>query len=244
MLPVSAACVVANGARETLSMLLNAPVTLRLFEPVIPTPRGWRAILRDARCYRIRSSVADAAIVLRAGDAIAFAAALFGEPRATDERRALSPIECELLDRMVNAIAANLAAVCGAREGNAERVAEIGGFVTYFELSLEEPLNARLGIALSREPSPETGNRIGIAQLSAVTLAACSSLELGVVQAASIAHLEVGASIAIEAGWLSRGRLTLEGQILARGTCGVRNGRYALAIDSPPDGVSVRGHGI
>jgi len=243
-LPVSAACVVANGARETLSALLSVPVTLRLFEPAIPTPSGWRAILQDARCYRIRGSVADAAIVLRIRDAIAFAAALFGESRASEARSALSPIECELLDRMVNALSVNFAAICGSREGHAERVAEIGGFVTYFELSLEEPLNAHLGVALSREPLPETGSRIQLAQLAAVSLRARSSFELGTVEAASIAHLEAGAMLVIEAASLSRGRLTLEGQTLARGTCGVRNGRYTLAIDRIADAASVRGHGL
>ncbi|HEY6325785.1 MAG TPA: hypothetical protein VIW73_04615, partial [Candidatus Cybelea sp.] len=79
-LPASAACVVANGIRETLTALLGSPVTLRLFEPVMPDPDAWDAIARDATMYRVRGSVADAAIVLRAADAIAFASAVFGEP--------------------------------------------------------------------------------------------------------------------------------------------------------------------
>lgn len=230
-LPVSAACVVANGVRETLAALLGAAVTLRLLEPTIPTPHGWRAILQSARCYRIRGTVADAAVVLRGDDAIAFATALFGESRANAARRALSRIECDVLDRMVNALAANLTAVCGARAGHsAERVAEIGDFITYFELLLEEPLVARVGIALSREPSVENGSCVGIAQLGGVSMSAQSSLDLGTAEAASIAGLEIGRVVRFEAGSLARCRLTLYGRTLASGTCGVRNGRYSLAV--------------
>jgi hypothetical protein len=150
LLPISAACVVANGVRETLSSLLCAPAGLRLFEPVIPEPGAWSRIVEKARLYRVNGNVADAAIVLREADAIALIAALFGEshlPALT--ARELSPIENDVLDRLVNAIAANLSAVCGAREGHfVERVGRVAEFVTFFELLLEEPVAARIGIAL------------------------------------------------------------------------------------------------
>ena len=61
----SAACVVANGVRETLSSLLGLPVSMRLFEPSIPAPQAWPANLREARLYRVRGNITDAAIVLR-----------------------------------------------------------------------------------------------------------------------------------------------------------------------------------
>ena len=106
MLPISAACVVANGVRETLSSLLRVSVGVRLFEPSIPSPQAWPAILERARLYRLRGHVADAAIVLRPVDAAALAAALFGESHPAGARD-LSPIECDVIDRMVSTIAAN-----------------------------------------------------------------------------------------------------------------------------------------
>jgi Type III flagellar switch regulator (C-ring) FliN C-term len=236
-LPISAACVVANGVRETLSSLLGAPVLLRLFEPSIPSPQAWPAISRDARLYRTRGSVADAAVVLRAPDAIAFAAALFGESHAASTaERALSPIECEVLDRMINAIAANLTAVCGTREVLAvERVAAIGGFVTYFELLVEEPIAARIGIALSRDPAPEPRGCVEMEHLAGVRLKTLALLDAGRIAAAAVASLAVGAIVPIGRPELHRCSLTVGGRVLARGSCGVRNGRYALTVEAMHD---------
>ncbi len=232
MLPASAACVVANGVRETLTALLGAPVTLRLFEPVIPDPCAWDAIARDATMYRVRGSVADAAIVLRASDAIALAGAVFGEPAAR-EARALSPIERDVVDRAAGAIAANLIAVCGAREGRVvERVAMIHGFVTFFEVSIESPVEARIGIALSRDPTPEPRGGLELAHLADVRVRTFAAIDLGSARAAAVGAIGVGAILPIQSGDLRRCTLAVAGRRLASGACGVRNGRYAIAADT------------
>ncbi len=185
-LPVSAACVVANGARETLGTLLGSPVALRLLEPVIPTPQAWTAILHGAYLYRVGGGVCDAAIVIRRGDAVALTGALFGETRTNeDASRSLSPIECEVLDRLVNAIAGNLSAVCGQRESHAtQRVVQASGFVTYFELLVDEPVAARLGVALSRDPSPEARAALELKHLADVRVSVRASFDLEPVEAA------------------------------------------------------------
>ncbi len=232
-LPISAACVVANGIRETLSSLLGGSVSVRLFEPTIPGPHMWPAILRDARIYRVRGSVADAAVVLRAPDALPVAAALFGESPCAVAQRALSPIECDVVDRMINAVAANLGAVCGSLEGHTvERVGALDGFVSYFELLIEKPVAARIGIALSREPSPEARGSLELRHLGAVRLTASASLDLGETEAAAVARLVVGAMIPVEPAKLNRCSLTAQGRRLARGACGVRHGRYAFCADA------------
>ncbi len=232
-LPASAACVVANGVRETLSSLLGGPVAVRLLEPSVPGPEVWRVILQDARLYRVRGKVADAAVILRPSDAVALAATLFGESHAgIAAQRTLSPIECDVLDRMVGAIAANLAAVCGAREGNCtERVASIRGFVTYFEL-LVEPAGAGIGIALSRDPSPEAGAPLDVAHLAGVKLTALASLDAGSIEVAGIARLAVGAIVPLAPADLHRCTLVVHGHRFARGSCGVRNDRYAFHVDA------------
>jgi hypothetical protein len=230
-LPASAACVVANGVRETLTSLLGS-VTLRLFEPVIPDPNAWQAITRDAILYRVRGSVADGAVILRSCDAIELVSAVFSEPASRFAvERMLSPIELDVIDRIARAIAANLAAVCGARDASPpERVAEIRGFVTFFELLLEKPAQARVGIALSRDPSPEPSGCVEFGHLAGVRVAAAVTLDLGTARAAAVTRLAAGAILPIRAGDLRRCALISHGRRLARGICGIRNGRYAFAV--------------
>ncbi len=228
-LPASAACVVANGIRETLSALLGTPVTLRLFEPVIPDPRAWDAIARNATIYRVRGSVADAAIVLRAHDAVALASGIFGEPAASGART-LSPIERDVIDRAATAIAGNLIAVCGAREGSAiEGVSAIDRCVTFFEMSMERPVEARIGIALSRDPVPEPHGGLDLAHLADVRVSAVAAIDLGTAPAAAVGEIAVGTMLPIRPEALGRCTLATAGRRLARGVCGVRNGRYAIA---------------
>jgi hypothetical protein len=232
-LPVSAACVVAGGMRETLASILGVAIAVRLLEPVIPSPEAWSAIARGALLYRFRGSVADAAIVLRPADAAALAGAAFGERTAPALERELSPLERDVLDRTVAAIAGTLNAVCGTREREViERVHAIGGFVTYFEIVLEQSVEARIGIALSRDPAPEPHGKLEIDDLGDISLAPAVCIDLDGIEAAALARLAVGAILPISPSRRFYGRLRVGGRTLARGTCGIRNGRYALAIEA------------
>lgn len=233
-LPIGAACVVANGVREILSSLLGAPVGMRLFEPCIPSRRAWQTLLHDARIYRVRGTVADAAVVLRAADAVALAATLFGEAQIAElPERPLSPLECDVLDRMVNAFAANLGTVCGTRENHSvERVAGLAGFVTYFELIVTDPVAARIGVALSRDPSPEGGATLDVAVLGGVTVSVRASLDLGGTDVAAVVRLATGDVIALSHASLQRCVMLAGHREIASGVCGVRNGRFAMAVDA------------
>jgi hypothetical protein len=231
-LPTSAACVVANGVRETLTALFSSPVELLVIEPSLPPPSAWTSILKDAVLYRVRGKVADAAIILRQADALALSAALFGETLTTHSDRELSPIERDVLDRTTNAIAAHLSSVCGTRERRCvERVATIRGYATYFELLLEKPVAARIGFALSREPLPESSRRVEIANLAGVLITARASLDLGLVSSRAVTCLHPGALVPLRPGDLRRCALNIHGRGLAYGRCGVRNGRYALSVE-------------
>ncbi|MBV8066990.1 MAG: FliM/FliN family flagellar motor switch protein [Candidatus Eremiobacteraeota bacterium] len=234
---MSAACVVANGVRETLSSLARVPVAMRLFAPSIPAPHAWSAILHDAHLYRVRGSVADAAIVLRPGDAVALAAMLFGESSTSDApSRALSAIERDVIDRMMDAIAVNLDVVCGVREGRrVERVGEIAGFVTYFELLVSEPLAGRIGIALSRDPAPAAGSVLDVAHLAGLPLTAQASIEVGKTNMVSVTRIAVGSVVPLPIAALNRCVLTAQGHPVARGNCGVSNGRYAFLVEPRRD---------
>src|SRR5581483_8029409 len=99
-------CVVANGVREALASLLLVPVEVRLFEAVIPSIEAWEAILQDALLFHVQGSLNEAAIVLRPRDACTLACAAFGEQM--DAERALSPIEHEVIQRLLRSLAGTL----------------------------------------------------------------------------------------------------------------------------------------
>ena len=204
-LPTSAACVVANGVRETLASVLGVPVEVGLSEPAIPRPEAWPAIVRDAMLYRIAGTIADAAIVLRCNDALALSGALFGEPVQPQPARALSPIERDVLDRTVRALAAHFGALCGTRETHAiERIESLGRFSTYFEIFIESPLEARLGIALSRDPQSPPQQRFEMAHLAEVPLRLRATVDVGVLRGSEAAGLRSGTLIPLGAAPLQR----------------------------------------
>lgn len=232
LLPVGAACVVASGIRERLGAVLDAAVRVRLFEPAIPSPHAWESIARGARIVRIRGSAADAAIVLRPGDALALACAAYGETWcARSPFRELSALEGRALDRIVTAVAETLAPVCGTFEREPpERLATLAGFVSYFEVLIESPLEARLGIALSRDPAPERRSGLRPEDLDDVAIEAVARVDLGEIAAAALAALAPGAIVPITHWDGSRGSLHAAGRTLAVGACGIRNGRYAFIV--------------
>jgi len=233
LLPVSAACVVASGVRETLSELIGEAVLLKLYEPAIPSPAAWTHIVRDATIYRVRGARCDAAIILRPCDAAAIAGAAFGETAVA--ARDLSALEQAVMERTVRAISAHFGPICGAAESlNFEEIRAIGGLQTFFELQIERPVSARIGIALARDPSPpEAQPEIVPESLLDLGIELAVRTNLGSYAALSIAQLEPGTILPLPAGAL-RGTLEIAGSLLTSGECGISGGRYAIVLDHIP----------
>jgi Type III flagellar switch regulator (C-ring) FliN C-term len=229
-LPVSAACIVASAVRETLASLFGEPVALKLYEPVIPTPEAWAAIARDATIYRVRTSGAEAAVIVRPADACALAAAAFGEREG--QSASLSAIERTVLARTVQAIALQFGPICGTGLHDAvlEAQPELFGYTTFFELQIERPANARVGVALRRDPVPEAQPGVSVEDLMDLPVELRVHIDVGRFPAAAIAALEAGAVLPVRAGAL-RGTLLLAGRTLATGECGVYGQCFALALD-------------
>jgi hypothetical protein len=230
MLPVSAACIVASAVRETLASLFSEPVALKLYEPVIPTPEAWTAIARDATIYRVRTSVAEAAIIIRPADACALAAAAFGERQGG--AASLSAIERTVLARTVRAIALQFGPICGSGldEAVLEAQPQLCGYATFFELQIERPIDARVGIALRRDPAPEAQSGVSFEDVMDFPVELRVHVDVGRFPAADIGAFELGEVLPVRAGAL-RGALLLAGRTLATGECGVYGQRYALALD-------------
>lgn len=231
-LAVSAACLVANGVREALSAALGAPAVLRLLEPVIPDREAWTAIAAGAQLYRMPGSLADAVFVLRPADAAALAAAAFGEPAG--EARGLSPVESQVLLRVVRAMCGCLAPVCGGEPAPLERILDISGYVTYFELLLERPVAARIGIALSREPVARSAATLRIEDLLDVEIELSVQFAAGEIPAAAFLDLREGVLVPMMTRVGERGRLCAGGTVLARGECGSLRERNALIVSAAP----------
>ncbi|HZZ00801.1 MAG TPA: FliM/FliN family flagellar motor C-terminal domain-containing protein [Candidatus Baltobacteraceae bacterium] len=232
-LPLSAACLVAGSMRERLCALLGVPVALCVLEPEIPNARAWRAIGRRAHVYRVRGNVADAAIILRERDAKAVAAVAFGEPpdpQPSEPR--LSPLERDVLDRVVAALTGTLAALCGEQREGATATATIPSeFVAYLELLVDQPIAARIGIALSRDLTPEAAPALTPNDLADLPLEASVAFDLENFTARRLAALAPGDVVPITRPGAPRGSLRIGGRTLATGTCGVRDGRYAFEIE-------------
>ncbi|HTX59479.1 MAG TPA: FliM/FliN family flagellar motor switch protein [Verrucomicrobiae bacterium] len=227
LLPAAAACMVAGGVRETLGAVLATPLRVRLFEPAIPTAQAWECILGGALLYRYRGPAGDAAFVLRGADAAAIAAALFGEP-SPEASRTLSPLERDVLDRAVAACSGALSAVCGA---GLERTEASAGFTTYFEVLVERPFEAAIGVALAGEPRSEGRPALALEDLAAMPLATRVELDAGRLTAAEVAALAPGAMLPLVESRTLRGRLSVGGRTLSTGTCGIRNGCFAFEIE-------------
>lgn len=235
MLPVSAACVVASNVRETLGALFGETVTLKLFEPTIPQPAAWNAIVRDARVYCVRAAHVDATVIVRPEDACALAAAAFGEPPRRDA--VLSVMERTVLERTVRAIATQFGPICGAgtHDVSALCAPDLRALRTFFELAIERPVRARIGIALSRDPIPECQSGVALDDLLDLSMELAVQIDGGVHAASTMCALEPGALLPLPAGPL-RGTLQLAGRPLATGECGVVGRYYALAVGRTPTG--------
>jgi len=155
-LPLSAACVVANGIRETLGMLIGQPVRVHLLEPLVPDPAAWAIVTSGARLYQVRGTLNDAAFILRRTDALTLVRTVFGEGGGADTQE-LSPIEEEVLRRLLRSLAATLTPVCGNAQESVGLRSAAATFLTFFEVFVEEPATLRLGIALARETPPARG---------------------------------------------------------------------------------------
>ena len=234
-LPVSAACVVANGVRETLSTLLRQPVTVRLLEPVVPDADAWALITCNALLYRVRGPLNDAMLILRPSDALALTGAVFGE--RSQELRPLSAIEEQVLARAVRSLASMLAPVCGAAETLvAERCDERAGLLSYFELLVDGPVAVRIGVALSRDPAQAVRSALRIEDLAEVEIELTAEFAAGEIEAGNLLLLQPNATLRMDTKVGAPAALKVAGRTLARGECGALGEHSAFVVSGGSKG--------
>ncbi len=228
-LPVSAACLVANGIREALTQLLARPVNVTLTEPIIPQSEAWEVIAAGARVYRLNGQFTEAAVVLRPKDALAVVSALFDEGAVS--LRELSAIEIDVLTRMMRALTSALAPLCGLREGSAlEPALDAGTYTTYFEILIGAPIEARIGIGLARDPIGAVFGTLTLADLLDLQLDVSAEFAGGSVDAQTLLALQPGAVVPMTTEVGRFGMLKVAGSVVARGECGALAGRNAFLV--------------
>lgn len=231
-LPLGAACLLANGVRETLAAVFGVPVSLRLLEPIVPEANAWASIAEDALLLRMRGPVAEAAFVLRPRDALALAAAAFGEEPG--ELRALSAVEHEVVMRALRALSGTLAGICGRELAAPEPILDIRGYTTYLELLVSAPAAFGLGVALARDPAPRGGPGLRIEDLLDVELEVGVQFAAGTISGGRFLDLRPGANVPMKTRMGERALLVAGGTVLARGECGALGERNAMIVGATP----------
>jgi hypothetical protein len=235
-LPLSAACLVANGVRETLSRLLAAEIDVDLIEPAMPGADERRVLVAGATIMRVRGRLCDGFVIVRPADARRLVALAFGEEERS-ERDALSEIERTTLERILAALVPLCNTLCGTLGPvggeSAERAA--CDLATYFEVRTTGRLRVAFGFALTRDPAEEPGERITLADLADVEIEGTVEFARGALGVPAFSRLAEGVTIALETSLGSPGVLSFGGIAFARGTCGITNGRSAISFERDLD---------
>lgn len=232
-LPLAAACLVANGVRETLARLLASEVDVDLIEPALPGAAERRLLLLDAAILRVRGRLCDGFVIVRPADARRLVGLAFGEGERPD-REPLSEIERATLDRIVTALVPLCNALCGTlgpivRESPERAACDVA---TYFEVRTTGAVRLAIGFALSRDPAEEVGELIALAELADVELAGRVEFARGRLSVPTFSRLAVGTTIALDTPLAAAGILRFGEVTFARGACGIAGaGRSALVVD-------------
>jgi flagellar motor switch/type III secretory pathway protein FliN len=230
-LPLSAACVVANGVREQLCRALATEFEVRVIEPAVPGAAGRALLLAGATILRVGGRLCDAFVCVRPLDARRLVALAFGETEPR-EGTALSAIERTTLERVVLGLVPLCNALCGplgtATPERAERAAS--ELVSYFEVRAAAREPFAIGFGLTRDPAPEVTECITLDALSDVELQGRVEVGTGRVGVPAFARLAPQTTLAFDAPLEGNAVLRFGEVVFARGTCGVVDGRNALRI--------------
>ncbi len=231
-LPLPAATLVANGVREKLAELLHTEVLLRLGEPCVPSMQAWPALLADALLLWVRGSHGEAVLILRGRDARSWIGATFGGDIAVSD--AVSPLETRVLERLLVMLADTLAPIVGPRY-TTHMLQATGNerYAAYFELLVQAPMEAAIGVAIPRDPLPPVVGCLQASALDAVELEVVAELRCRDRSAGELSSLAVGDVLGIQDLTAS---VKTQGTVLGHGECGISAGRFAVNCMFGSDG--------
>ena len=235
-IPLQAACLVANGLRETLRELLGERCELVLGEPAAIDPNAWALLAADAFLFLTRGRQTDIVLVLPHADARRLVLRAFGEGDALPEG-ACTALEVHALERIASRCAVAFDPLCAERLGASRAVAarEVPQCAAYFDVRVHAPVPLTLGIGIVRDlPDPGPSGSLPPAALEGVPVRGRVVLGSGTIAAAAVANLRRGDVVMLDAALEAQARLTLGGRTYACGTCGVAAGRSAFLVGEVP----------
>ncbi len=234
-IPLDAACVVANGVRESLRTMLGEGCTVALGEPVALDAAAWSILIRDAHVFATPGRATDVAFVLGRRDARTLVDAAFGE--AASHRGATSALEHSAVERIVARCANACDVLCAERRGPTRAVdaAQLPQCAAFFDVRVTAPVRFTLGVGLLRElPDAEPAPLLSPAALRAVPLTARVVLGWGQITARRLLELRPGDLVPLGTKVADEGELNVAGQRVAGGICGAIRGRAAFVVRSLP----------
>jgi hypothetical protein len=239
-IPLEAACLVANGMRETLRELLGEQCELVLGEPTSLGAAAWSSLARDALLFLTRGRQTDIILVVPERDARRLVLRAFGEGDALSDA-ACSALELHALERIAARCAASFDPLCAERRGGARtvRAHEIPACVAYFDVRVGAPIPLTLGIGIVRDlPDPGPSGALSSNALDAVPLEARAVFAEGLLDAAAFVRLRPGDVVRLDTKVGAAASLNIAGLRLASGVVGVAAGRTAFQVKDVTLGVT------
>jgi hypothetical protein len=237
-IPLEAACVVANGIRETLRELLGE-CDLVLGEPAALGPQAWALLARDSLLFLTRGRLTDVVIVLPQRDARRLVLRAFGEGDELPDG-ACSALELHALERIAARCAGAFEPLFRGR-GEAPRAvrgSEVPACAAYFDVRVRAPLALTLGIGVVRElPDPDPTAMLARSTLDALTVDLRAVFAEGILDAAGFVELRPGSVVKLETKVGAPASLNLGAGRLATGAAGVVGSHTAFLVHDVATGV-------
>jgi flagellar motor switch/type III secretory pathway protein FliN len=231
-IPLGAACLVANGLRETLRELLGERCELSIGEPAAIGPDAWDTLSREAHCFLTCGRQTDIVLVVpnRYARALVLCAFGEGEPQVA---ATLSALELEAVERIAARCAAAFDPLCAERRSASQRVdaGSVPACVAYFDVRVHVPVPLEIGIGIVRElPDPGPTGAFPAAGLARVPVELRAEFASGIIDVATLLQLAPGDVVRLESQVDGATNLNIGGRLFARGTAGVAGGRYCCEI--------------
>jgi flagellar motor switch/type III secretory pathway protein FliN len=216
-----------------LARLLATSIETEAGEPALPDARGRELLFAQAHVYRVRGHACDAFVIARPDDARGLVGAAFGE-RDRSESAPLSAIERTTLERVMAALVALCAPLCGTvRSWERELPARAAlDAETYFDVRVAGGVRATLGFALSRDPVESVGERFTFDELENVEVTCSVEFARGRLAVPAFARLAPGVTLTLETACGAPGRLLAGDAVVLSGRCGARDGRAAFVVSA------------
>jgi hypothetical protein len=231
-IPVSAACVVANGIRETLRELLGEPCEVLVGEPAVVDAASWALLARDALLYLTRGRQTDVVIVLPRADARRLVLRAVGEGEALPDG-ACSALELHALGRIAARCAAACEPLCAERHGGPRSLEphEVPRCVAYVDLRVRAPVPLTIGIGIVRDlPDPGPAGALRPEALEPAELEARAVFAEGCMDAAAFVALRPGDVVKLTTKVGAPASLNVAARPIAFGTPGALGARTAFLV--------------